>query len=170
MNELILGGARSGKSAQAEARASATGAEVVYVATATADDSEMAERIACHQRQRPEEWALVEEPLQLGEAIRREAAPERCLLVDCLSLWLVSALGQGESVFARERADLLAALAEVDGRVILVSNEIGWGVVPLGEETRQYVDELGRLNQAVAAACNRVLLVAAGLPLTLKDE
>jgi adenosylcobinamide kinase/adenosylcobinamide-phosphate guanylyltransferase len=170
MNELILGGARSGKSAQAEARAAASGAEVVYIATATAGDGEMAERIARHRAERPGHWALVEEPVHLGAAIRREGAPERCLLVDCLSLWLVNLLESGDEAFERERTDLLAALAEVAGRVILVSNEVGWGVVPLGEGNRRYVDELGRLNQAVAGACNRVLLVAAGLPLTLKDQ
>ena len=170
MTELILGGARSGKSAHAEARAEACGGEVVYVATATAGDAEMAERIARHQADRPAHWGLVEEPLRLGAAIRRESAPGRCLLVDCLSLWLVNLLAAEEGAFDRERAELLAALGEAAGPVILVSNEVGWGVVPLGEATRRYVDEQGRLNQAVAAACRRVTLVAAGLPLSLKDE
>jgi adenosylcobinamide kinase/adenosylcobinamide-phosphate guanylyltransferase len=170
MTELILGGARSGKSARAEACAEAMGGEVVYVATATAGDAEMAERIARHQADRPGHWGLVEEPFRLGAVIRRESAPGRCLLVDCLSLWLVNLLEAEEGAFARERADLLAALGEAAGPVILVSNEVGWGVVPMGEATRRYVDEQGRLNQAVAAACRRVTLVAAGLPLPLKDE
>ena len=168
MRELILGGARSGKSALAERRAEAAAGDVVYVATATAGDAEMAERIAHHRERRPEAWSLVEEPVALGDVLRREAGPGRCLLVDCLTLWLSNLLGEGEERFAAERADFLAALADRGDEVILVSNEVGWGVVPAVAEARRFADEGGRLNQAAAAVCDRVTLVAAGLPLTLR--
>ena len=123
MKELILGGARSGKSRLAEERAGRTGAEVVYVATATAGDAEMAARIDRHRADRPAHWNLVEEPVALARVLREEAVAGRCLLVDCLTLWLSNLLGAGEEVLANQRADFLAALAEVPGEVVLVSNE-----------------------------------------------
>ncbi|MFA9460434.1 bifunctional adenosylcobinamide kinase/adenosylcobinamide-phosphate guanylyltransferase [Thiohalorhabdus methylotrophus] len=169
MNHLILGGARSGKSRLAEERAAAVGAGgVVYVATATAGDGEMAERIARHQADRPPEWGLVEEPVSLGRVLREEARHGRCLLVDCLTLWLSNLLTAGEETLARERADFLAALEVVTGDVLLVSNEVGQGVVPADPLSRRFVDEAGRLHQAVAARCERVTFVVAGLPWALK--
>lgn len=165
--ELILGGARSGKSALAERRATESGCEVVYVATATAEDAEMAARIAHHRARRPARWRTVEEPVRLAAVLRAEAASGRCVIVDCLTLWLSNLLlGPG---LEPQREDLLRALGDVRGRLILVSNEVGCGVVPGNALARRFADEQGRLNQALAAACDRVTLVAAGLPLELKD-
>lgn len=168
MADLILGGARSGKSALAERRAQASGLDVVYVATGSAGDSEMQQRIAHHRARRPPHWRTVEEPLRLAAVLQAEAAAERCLIVDCLTLWLTNLLlGPG---LEPEREALLTALPALPGRVILVSNEVGCGIVPLNELARRFADEQGRLNQAAAAACQRVTLVAAGLPLELKGS
>ena len=169
MKELILGGARSGKSALAERLAAESGLAVTYIATATAGDEEMARRIAHHRERRPAGWELREEPQRLAAALQDSAAPDRCLLVDCLTLWLNNVIAD-EALFLRERAALLAILPALPGRVILVSNEVGMGIVPLGELTRRYCDEAGRLNQELAQACNRVTLVTAGLPLMLKGS
>ena len=171
MIELILGGARSGKSRLAEQRASDSGLEVVYVATSQALDEEMAARIAHHRQQRPAHWRLREEPLALAAVLREEAAAQRCLLVDCLTLWLTNLLlAEDSQALARERLALLDCLEQLPGRLILVSNETGLGVVPLGELTRRYVDEAGWLHQALAARCQRVTLTVAGLPMILKDN
>jgi adenosylcobinamide kinase/adenosylcobinamide-phosphate guanylyltransferase len=170
MRELILGGARSGKSALAQQRAEASGLAVTYVATATPGDGEMASRIARHQADRPDHWALVEEPRDLGGVLRGQATAATCLLVDCLTLWLSNLLAAGDADFERSRADFLAALTEAPGTVILVSNEVGQGVVPADPLSRRFVDEAGRLHQAVAARCERVTLVTAGLPMTLKGD
>lgn len=174
MIELILGGARSGKSALAEQRAEASQFAVTYLATGEAKDAEMAERIAHHQARRSSGWGLVEEPLHLAEALIKHAAPDRCLLVDCLTLWLSNLLfAEGDNPpgqkFVQETAALLNVLPQLPGHVILVSNEVGLGIIPLGEITRQFVDEAGRLNQRVAAIADRVTFVAAGLPLELKS-
>lgn len=176
MIEFILGGARSGKSALAEQRAKASQLTVTYLATAQARDTEMAERIAHHQARRPSGWALVEEPLQLAAMLTKHAAPGRCLLVDCLTLWLSNLLFADNSHdeqrgqrLAQETAALFTVLPQLPGRVILVSNEVGLGIIPLGEITRRFVDEAGRLNQRVATLADRVTFVAAGLPLELKS-
>lgn len=187
---LVLGGARSGKSAHAEKladelahRFAAFGAkEVVYIATARAgdSDSEMSERIAQHRRQRPAKWITVEEPLGLGEAILEWSGPNRVVLVDCLTVWLSNMMfSEGDhypevgritlpTLYHQLRADFLATLGRATGDIVLVSNEVGMGIVPLGAVSRCYADEAGRLNQEVAALCERVTLVAAGLPLVLK--
>jgi len=179
---LILGGARSGKSAYAERLAVESGKEVIYIATASAGDSEMSARIEHHRRQRPAHWTTVEEGLALAAALRTWRSPQRVVLVDCLTLWLsnllfsdgaqypdVGALTLPER-FHSERAALLTEIARADaGAVIFVSNEVGMGIVPWGAVSRAFTDEAGRLNQAVAAACDHVAFVAAGLPLTLKD-
>lgn len=177
---LVLGGARSGKSVHAEGIAMASGSELVYVATARGGDAEMQERIAHHRARRAANWRTVEETLALGAVIEEFSEPGRVLLVDCLTLWLTNLLFAGDTVYPEigridpprvfhdERARLLRALEQARGDVILVSNEVGWGVVPQGAVSRWFVDEAGRLNQAVAARCERVLLVAAGLPLALK--
>jgi len=171
MLELILGGARSGKSRLAERLARESGLAVCYVATSQALDDEMAARIAQHRARRPAEWALVEEPLALARVLREQAAPGRCLLVDCLTLWLTNLLlADDPQRLAQEREALLECLAELPGRVILVSNETGLGVVPLGELSRRYVDEAGWLHQALAERCRRVLFCVAGLPMTLKGD
>lgn len=181
MNELIIGGARSGKSALAERRAEASGGEVIYIATAQVHDDEMARRVAHHQARRPAAWGCVEEPLHLADRLQALAAPGRCLLVDCLTLWLSNLFFAGRAAAQAEAGEavdcpllhtettaLVEVLPRLDGSVILVSNEVGWGIVPMHPVSRLFADEQGRLNQRVAAACECVTLVAAGLPLALK--
>ena len=171
MRTLILGGARSGKSALAERLARESGQEVVYIATAQAHDAEMAVRIAHHRDRRPAHWQSVEEPLALAGALRAYARPDRCVLVDCLTLWLSNLLGDTDDQrLGREYEGLLEVLPALPGELLFVSNEVGLGVVPMGELTRRFVDEAGRLHQALAARCERVLFVAAGLPLPLKGN
>lgn len=171
MRSLILGGARSGKSRLAERLAMQSGPDVVYVATAQAGDAEMATRIATHRARRPQAWRVCEEPVALAATLRREAAPDRCLLVDCLTLWLTNLLCQPDpDLLAYQRADLLETLPALPGQLILVSNEVGMGVVPLGELSRRFVDEAGWLHQAIAEVCDRVVFIAAGLPLLMKGD
>lgn len=165
MKELILGGARSGKSAYAQRRAAESGLPVTALVTAEAGDAEMAARIAHHRAARPAGWRVVEAPRSLAAALRAEAAAGRCLVVDCLTLWLLNVI---DGDFETERRALLDALPEFPGEILFVANEIGLGIVPLGAETRRFRDEAGRFNQDLAAACERVTFVAAGLPLALK--
>ncbi len=179
---LIFGGARSGKSALAERLAAQSGKEVVYIATARGGqgDDEMALRIAQHRRQRPAVWRTVEEPLDLAAMLTRHCAPERLVLIDCLTLWLSNLMFSERADFPdvgaitlpaqfhQRRAAFLDALARATGDVVLVSNEVGMGIVPYGAISRSFTDEAGQLNQAVAALCERAVLVAAGLPLILK--
>ena len=170
MLELILGGARSGKSRLAERLAAESGLAVSYIATSQALDGEMTARIAHHRERRPAHWTLVEEPLQLARVLREQAAANRCLLVDCLTLWLTNLLMLDDAArLAEERDALLECLDGLPGRILLVSNETGLGVVPLGELTRRYVDEAGWLHQTVAERAQRVTFMIAGLPMTLKD-
>ena len=178
---LVLGGARSGKSALAERLARESGQDVVYLATSHAGDAEMAARIAHHRARRPAGWRTVEEATALAATLRALCAPGRVVLVDCLTLWLTNlmfATHQDDPEvgpidlpppFAAERVALLNWLDEPPaGDVVFVSNEVGMGIVPYGAVSRAFVDEAGRLNQDVAARCERVLFVAAGLPLALK--
>ncbi|HLF97725.1 MAG TPA: bifunctional adenosylcobinamide kinase/adenosylcobinamide-phosphate guanylyltransferase [Methylococcaceae bacterium] len=169
MRELVLGGARSGKSRHAEQRARQSGRKVVYIATGEAGDAEMAVRIAHHRARRPEDWLTVEEPLRLAEALCTHAATERFVLVDCLTLWLGNLLEQGEERFRNERAALLEILPALPGDICLVSNEVGQGVVPVNPLARRFVDEAGRLHQELAARCERVTWIVAGLPQVLKE-
>lgn len=169
MKELILGGSRSGKSSLAEQGASESGLAVIYVATATAGDEEMTARIAQHQARRPAHWNIVEEPLRLAQTMQQHAAPNHCLLVDCLTLWLTNLLcANDETLFQCERAAFLEVLPTLPGRIILVSNEVGMGIVPMGELSRRFSDEAGWLNQETAKICERVTLMVAGLPYPLK--
>ncbi|MEW5666572.1 bifunctional adenosylcobinamide kinase/adenosylcobinamide-phosphate guanylyltransferase [Pseudomonas putida] len=169
MRNLILGGARSGKSRLAEQLASASGLPVTYIATSQPLDGEMNERVLLHRQRRSDDWGLIEEPLALAAVLRAEAAEGRCLLVDCLTLWLTNLLMlEDDQRLAEERDALLACLEQLPGTLILVSNETGLGVVPMGELTRRYVDLAGWLHQAVAERCQRVVLTVAGLPLILK--
>jgi adenosylcobinamide kinase/adenosylcobinamide-phosphate guanylyltransferase len=171
MLQLILGGARSGKSRLAEKLASESGLEVIYVATSQPLDGEMNQRVALHRQRRPDSWGLVEEPLELTKVLKQNAGSGRCLLVDCLTLWLTNLLMLGDPQrLAQERDALLDCLAELPGEIIFVSNETGLGVVPLGELTRRYVDEAGWLHQALAERCQRVMFTVAGLPMTLKGS
>jgi adenosylcobinamide kinase/adenosylcobinamide-phosphate guanylyltransferase len=166
---LILGGARSGKSQRAEALARASNAEVLYIATGPyiEGDDEWAARIAHHRHQRPAAWRTIEEPLALVERLQSEAAVSRLLLVDCLTLWLSNLLVAGRDAEAEGRR-LCRLLPELPGEVLLVSNEVGMGLVPEHALSRNFRDAQGRLNQAVAAVADRVEFVAAGLPLHLK--
>lgn len=169
MRSLILGGVRSGKTRHAQSLAEASGLAVIYVATAEARDGEMADRIARHRADRPAQWQLVEEPLALASTLVEIAAPGRCILVDCLTLWLSNLLlhDDGRRLPA-ERDALLATLPILPGEIILVGNETGLGVVPMGELSRRYCDEAGWLHQALAAQCERVVFTVAGLPMLLK--
>ncbi len=169
MIELILGGARSGKSRLAERLAVESGLTVTYIATSQPLDGEMSERIAHHRARRPASWALIEEPLALASILREHARTDRCLLVDCLTLWLTNLLMLDDQTrLLEERDALLDCLTGLPGRVLLVSNETGLGVVPLGELSRRYVDEAGLLHQALAERCQRVVFTVAGLPMILK--
>ncbi len=167
MRELILGGARSGKSALAEQLAKESGQQVIYIATATADDQEMAKRIEHHQQHRPKDWLLIEEPIHLTQTLQQQAAEERILLVDCLTLWLTNLLMKRADI-QQHRESLLQLLPNLPGRLIMVSNEVGMGIVPMGEISRRFQDESGILHQALAQRCERVILTVAGLPHILK--
>ena len=192
-SELILGGQRSGKSRRAEllARdwlAQSPSHQAVMIATATAWDTEMRERIARHQQDRAERvpgMQTVEEPIELGAAIQSHSTPQALVVVDCLTLWLTNLLMPHENANSSSKnasnealdqinrahaASFLIAIKNASGPLVLVSNEIGLGVIPMGRETRAFVDALGRLNQDAAAACARVTFMAAGLPLTLKGQ
>lgn len=186
-SELILGGQKSGKSRRAELLAQQWLAQspqhqAVLIATAQPWDDEMRERIARHQQDRATRvpgMATVEEPLQLAQAITQHSRGNTLVVVDCLTLWLTNLLMPAEVLKEKvpvaqegrgQTAMLLGAIQAAQGPVVLVGNEIGLGVIPLGRETRAFVDALGRLNQDVAGACQRVTLMAAGLPLTLKDS
>lgn len=179
---LVFGGARSGKSAYAERLASASGKPVIYLATAQAGDTEMQSRIAHHQVQRPAEWVTVEQALLLADAITRHSTADNLILVDCLTLWLSNLLFAEQidypdvgkitppDIFTEQRSLFLKALETCAGDVIMVTNEVGMGIIPQGAISRWFVDEAGRLNQAVAAQCEQVTWVAAGLPLHLKSK
>lgn len=173
MKELILGGARSGKSTLALQRAHAHAGEVVYVATATAGDSEMRERIERHRAERPVHWQTVECDVQLAQCLLQLDDPRRCIIVDCLTLWLSNVLfnesADAESAWSQQRAALLDCLPKLQSNVILVSNEVGLSIVPDNVLARRFRDEQGWLNQQVATVCERVTFVAAGLPLVLKS-
>ena len=178
--ELILGGQRSGKSRRAEMiavgwLAADPAYDAVLIATGQPHDAEMRERIARHQADRAVRvpgLRTVEEPRALPATVAVLSAPGTLVLVDCLTLWLTNLTMplHGEPADAGDAAtSLVAALRDARGPVVLVGNEIGLGVIPMGREVRAFVDALGQLNQAVAAACDRVTLMAAGLPLTLKE-
>jgi adenosylcobinamide kinase/adenosylcobinamide-phosphate guanylyltransferase len=165
---LVLGGARSGKSRHAEGLVTARPQPWTYLATAEAWDDEMRARIARHREDRGTAgWTTVEEPLDLPGALRRHAVPGAAVLVDCLTLWLSNLLGAGRDVDAAG-TDLLAALDEAAGAVVLVSNEVGQGIVPDNALARAFRDHAGRLHQRVAARAERVVFVVAGLPMALK--
>ena len=169
MIELFLGGCRSGKSKLAEQAAADTGLSVIYLATATGDDQQMRERIQQHQNSRPSAWQLLEEPFELAQAIEKHAAPENCLLVDCLTLWLTNCLFKKDlEYYQAQKQQLLLALENSRGKVILVSNETNMGVIPLGQLSRDFCDQTGLLHQQVAALSEKVTLAVAGLPLLLK--
>ena len=164
---LVLGGARSGKSAYAEALV-AEAASSLYLATAEAHDAEMAERIRRHRERRGPRWTTIEESIALVPALRQHARPDRPVVVDCLTLWLSNLMAAGRDV-ADETARLVESLASSAGPVVLVANEVGMGIVPDTPLGRDFRDHAGRLNQAVAGVADRVVFVVAALPLVLKD-
>jgi len=165
---LILGAARSGKCRYAQQLAESQPGPCVYFATAEVRDDEMAARIDAHRKLRGPRWTTVEEPVDLAGTLRATTASNGVVLVDCLTLWLANLMERGRDV-AAETAALVAALPALAGPVILVSNEVGLAIVPENTLARRFRDEAGSLNQAIAAAAQRVDFVAAGLPLTLKD-
>lgn len=168
---LILGGVRSGKSRLAERLATESRLPVTYVATATIEDEEMRERIAFHRARRPGHWQVIEEPLELASVLSQHANSECCLLVDCLTLWLTNLLTHPDTArFDTERSAFLTVLPHLTGRLILVSNETNMGIIPMGELSRRYCDEAGKLHQEIAQHCDQVVLTIAGLPLLLKGE
>jgi adenosylcobinamide kinase/adenosylcobinamide-phosphate guanylyltransferase len=169
MKTLVLGGVRSGKSRFAEALATKSGLPVTYIATAMPGDAEMHRRVEAHRVRRPPHWITVEEPIALANALRRVELRGRYLLVDCLTLWVTNLLlANNDRQFARERDALLVTMRELSGDVVLVSNETGMGIVPLGELSRRFGDEMGLLHQELAKGCDRVALMVAGLPVPVK--
>ena len=171
MLQLILGGARSGKSRLAEQTAISTQLAVTYIATAQALDPEMQSRIAHHQNQRPAHWSLVEEPLFLAKTLQKIDRPNQIILVDCLTLWLTNLLLlEDQDVQAFECKQLIEILPKLQSEIILVSNETGLGVVPLGEISRRFVDEAGRLHQTLGQMADKVVFCVAGFPMILKGE
>lgn len=165
---LVLGGARSGKSAYAESLILGQAEHALYLATSTALDDEMVVRIRSHRDRRDARWQTLEEPLDLVQALLAAARPDRPILVDCLTLWLSNLL-YAERDIARETAALVACLPRLPGTVVFVSNEVGLGIVPDNALARAFRDHAGRLHQAIAAAADTVVFVAAGLPMTLKS-
>lgn len=174
---FILGGARSGKSSIAEREAMAqvsAGKKLIYIATAQADDGEMADRIQQHQQDRAESWHTIECPLSLAEQLHKLKSSEAIILVDCLTLWLSNWLCQkGLASWQDEKQsfhNVLKNWADAKADLFLVSNEVGQGIVPLGELSRQFVDESGWLHQDIASVSQKVDFVMAGLALNLKQE
>ncbi|MBR9727950.1 bifunctional adenosylcobinamide kinase/adenosylcobinamide-phosphate guanylyltransferase [Shewanella intestini] len=175
MKQLILGGARSGKSRLAQEYAlnwqqtqpSSGTAEVIVIATAQAFEGAMAKRIAHHKKQRPSDWKLVETVTDLPQALLENSRKDNLILVDCLTLWLANVQLSKDDISQQKQA-LLSAIAQLPGEVIFVSNEVGQGVVPLGEASREFVDESGWLHQALAQVLDKVVVSIAGLPLVLK--
>ncbi len=166
---LILGGARSGKSHYAETLAMKSNKEVIYLATAKVLDNEISERVKQHRLDRPQHWQTIEEPIQLADTLRQWSSAERVILVDCLTMWLNNLLAENKAQQMQDELDkLLSQLATFDGPIIFVSNEVGMGIIPMGELTRQFVDEVGRLHQQLAKQVDQVILMVAGLPHQIK--
>jgi len=171
MKTLILGGVRSGKSRLAETMAQQSGLAVTYIATASGDDDAMTARIATHQQRRPHEWGSIEEKTHLARAIESIAMKDHCILIDCLSLWVTNLLlSEDEALIQGEMDALLECLARVPAEIIMVSSESNMGVIPMGELSRRYCDLIGLLHQQVAAESERVVMIIAGLPHTLKGD
>ncbi len=173
MIELILGGARSGKSRLAETRISNCSnalQNIIYIATAIAYDDEMHKRINHHQQRRPNHWQLIEEPIELGNILQKNNQPDTIVLIECLTLWLTNLLCHADSAqFSIQKTHFIEQLQLTQAEIILVSNETGMGVIPMGELSRRFVDEAGFLHQELAQISDRVTLVVAGLEHCLKQ-
>lgn len=166
---LVLGGARSGKSAYAENLAAKSGNTVIYVATAEVLDGSIKKRVELHRERRPAEWKTVESPLSLAKTVQGFAGEGVTVLVDCLTMWVTNLLcAENKDLLKQEIDSLIKVLPELAGDIILVSNEVGLGVIPMGELTRDYVDTAGKLHQHVAAQADNVVMVVAGLPMAFK--
>jgi adenosylcobinamide kinase/adenosylcobinamide-phosphate guanylyltransferase len=165
---LVIGGARSGKSRFAQGLAEAQAGDITLIVTAEVFDAEMAARIDKHRAERPAHWRVVEAPIELPEAIAKACATTEFVLVDCLTLWLSNVLCTRAEQLEERMNALCAAVQNASGQLVLVSNEVGWSIVPDNALARVFRDEQGRLNQRIAAIAERVTLVAAGLPLQLK--
>lgn len=171
MIELVLGGARSGKSRFAEQQAIKSGKRKFYIATALALDNEMTERIKIHQQRRGDDWETVEEAFALVKICQEKAHENHCLLIDCLTLWLNNLLHHDDAEeWQHQKNDLLQVLPALPGHIIMVSNEVGSGIIPAGELSRRFVDEIGRLHQELAQLSDRVILMVAGLPQIIKES
>lgn len=171
MQMLVLGGARSGKSAYAEHYALHSTKQVIYIATAQALDSEMQARISHHRQQRPADWQTIEEPIYLASWLEAHNNSRYCLVVDCLTLWITNLLSHDDNtLLEQEITHLLNVLPNLQSDLLLVSNETGLGIVPLGELTRFYIDTMGRLHQSLAKRMDTVVFMVAGLPQTLKGS
>ena len=166
---LVIGGARSGKSEHAELLVAQSGLSPFYLATATAGDGEMMNRIIQHQERRGDKWQTVEEPVNLVAALQKASSTESAVLVDCLTLWLSNLMTLSRDIECETRA-LTAALPSLTGPVVFVTNEVGLGIVPANSLAREFRDHAGQLNQAVAFAANHVTMMVSGLPMTLKSE
>jgi adenosylcobinamide kinase/adenosylcobinamide-phosphate guanylyltransferase len=169
VKSLILGGVRSGKSRYAAELARAQAQPVTLIATARILDEEMAARIEAHRMSRPPDWILVEEPTRLAAALAAHAGPARTVIVDCLTLWLSNLLCSEDAQALKREADLLLEVfPTLSGSCVLVANEVGFGIIPVNALARRFADEAGVLHQRLAALCDSVVLMAAGLPMTLK--
>jgi adenosylcobinamide kinase / adenosylcobinamide-phosphate guanylyltransferase len=168
---LITGGARSGKSSYAEQRARELGPRRLYIATAEANDEEMRQRIEEHKRRRGNEWVTIEEPIELAETLLAQRAQTDCALVDCLTLWLGNLLLGYDARDAQEKIQqFVETTRQLDFHLVLVSNEVGWGIVPDNALARQFRDLSGLANQRMATAANEVVLMVAGIPMTIEKK
>lgn len=166
-----MGGARSGKSRYAETIASHCDQEVIYIATAKVLDKEMEARVERHIDDRPAHWKTIEEPIALAESLENHATSNKVILVDCLTMWVNNLLMQEDDILlTAEINKLLQVIPKLTGTVIFVSNEVGMGIMPLGELTRKFVDESGRLHQQLGQSIDNVLLIVAGLAMEVKGK
>ena len=166
---LVTGGARSGKSSYAERRASELGRRRLYLATAEAKDEEMALRIAEHQKRRGSEWVTIEEPIELADVLLARRNQIDCAVVDCLTLWLSNLLIRADENYVEEKVEtLVKILPRLDFNVVLITNEVGWGIVPDNPLGRQFRDLAGWANQQIATVATEVILTVAGIPMVVK--
>jgi len=178
MIHLVIGGARSGKSRFAESQVQSIevcqqASKVTYIATATADDHEMLDRISHHQKNRPESWDLIEEPFYLAQIIERLDQSDQIILIDCMTLWISNWLcddSRDPIAWQKQCEEFLETLSDSQAKILIVSNEVGGGIVPLGDLSREFVDQAGWLNQKLSERVSDVTLVISGIPIALKTD